>query len=75
MKEEIKSFDYNDLAFIALYLLERAKEGNIINCDLSDCGNEIGLIVGGNYPNMTAGEIDDFIIGFRHGISLTNGTH
>jgi hypothetical protein len=24
---------------------------------------------------MTEGEIEDFITGIRHGISLTNGTH
>jgi hypothetical protein len=43
--------------------------------DLSDCGNEIGNMVGSKYKNMTEGEIENFITGIRHGISLTNGTH
>jgi hypothetical protein len=43
--------------------------------DLSDCGNEIGNMVGSKYKNMTEDEIEDFITGIRHGISLTNGTH
>ena len=43
--------------------------------DLSDFGNEIGISLGHTYPNMNASEIEEFIIGLRHGISLTNGTH
>jgi len=43
--------------------------------DISDFGNEIGIIVGKVFPQMTEEEINDFIIGFTHGVSLTNGTH
>jgi 2-keto-4-pentenoate hydratase/2-oxohepta-3-ene-1,7-dioic acid hydratase in catechol pathway len=43
--------------------------------DLSDCGNEIGIIIGEKYKNMTEDETQDFISGIKHGISLTNGTH
>ncbi len=43
--------------------------------DLSDFGNEIGISLGHIYPNMNASEIEKFIIGLRHGISLTSGTH
>jgi hypothetical protein len=45
------------------------------NGDLSDLGNEIGLIIGKCLENMTQNEISQFISGFRHGVSLTNGTH
>lgn len=43
--------------------------------DVSDLGNEVGFIVGRVYNKMTQEEIEDFITGFRHGVSLTNGTH
>lgn len=43
--------------------------------DVSDLGNEIGVIVGHAYENMSEEEIEDFITGLRRGISLTNGTH
>ena len=45
------------------------------NGDISDVGNEIGIAVGIVIENMTEEEINDFISGFRHGVSLTNGTH
>ena len=45
------------------------------NGDISDIGNEVGLAIGSILENMTDEEIDDFVIGFRHGVSLTNGTH
>jgi len=43
--------------------------------DLSDVGNEIGFAVGQIIENMTQEQIDVFITGFKHGVSLTNGTH
>ena len=55
-------------------LKERQKDVNYIG-DLADMGNEIGVLVGNLYPNMNPVEIEDFIQGLRHGISLTNGTH
>jgi hypothetical protein len=45
------------------------------NGDLSDIGNEIGFSIGQSLKNMSQCEIDDFISGFKHGVSLTNGTH
>lgn len=45
------------------------------NGDISDIGNEVGLAIGSILENMTEEEINDFISGFRHGVSLTNGTH
>ena len=43
--------------------------------DISDIGNEIGYAVGYTLENMTQEQIDAFITGFKHGVSLTNGTH
>jgi len=43
--------------------------------DISDIGNEIGYAVGHTLENMTQEQIDAFITGFKHGVSLTNGTH
>ncbi len=45
------------------------------NGDISDIGNEVGYTIGLILENMTQEEIGDFIRGFRHGVSLTNGTH
>ena len=68
-----RTFNSDDLSWIGFSLTEKANE--TIYGDLSDCGNEIGYTVGRKYKNMTEGEIEDFISGIRHGISLTNGTH
>ena len=43
--------------------------------DLSDVGNEIGYAVSQVFENMTQEQIDAFITGFKHGVSLTNDTH
>lgn len=43
--------------------------------DISDIGNEIGYQLGAILKNLKEDEVDDFIIGFIHGVSLTNGTH
>jgi hypothetical protein len=69
-----RTFNSDDLSWIGFSLTEKANV-TIYEGDLSDCGNEIGYIVGRKYKNMTEGEIEDFISGIRHGISLTNGTH
>jgi len=51
--------------------------------DLTDVGNEIGIIIG-KYTNRgkkrndnwkTGYDKDDFIHGIEHGISLSDGTH
>ena len=43
------------------------------NGDISDVGNEIGVTIG-EYLS-TEEELNDFIYGLKHGISLKNGTH
>lgn len=46
------------------------------NGDLSDIGNEIGIILGKYISKGSFGwEKDDFIAGLNHGVSLTDGTH
>ena len=46
---------------------------NYDNGDVSDVGNEIGIVLG--EVITTESELQDFITGIRHGMSLTNGTH
>ena len=46
--------------------------------DISDIGNEVGFAIGkyikaGNIKNGE--DLNDFLFGLHHGISLTNGTH
>ena len=41
--------------------------------DLSDIGNEIGIVIGKYTDDENT--IEDFISGLRHGVSLSNGTH
>ena len=45
------------------------------NGDISDIGNEIGFALGSKIKDMNEDQIKDFINGFKHGVSLTNGTH
>ena len=48
---------------------------NYNNGDISDIGNEVGFKLGSILKNLKEDEINDFIHGFKHGVSLTNGTH
>ena len=43
------------------------------NADLSDIGNEIGIIIAKYFDDNNTK--DDFLSGLKHGISLTDGTH
>lgn len=46
------------------------------NGDVSDIGNEIGIILGKYINEKEMGwELDSFISGIKHGISITDGTH
>jgi 2-keto-4-pentenoate hydratase/2-oxohepta-3-ene-1,7-dioic acid hydratase in catechol pathway len=69
-----REFNKTKLNYIANTLKEAVNRVEYTG-DISDLGNEIGVIVGHAYENMTEENINDFISGFRHGISLTNGTH
>lgn len=71
MEREFKS---KDLKIVASNLKAAAKEIRYTG-DLADFGNEVGFWLGKHYLHMTEDEIKLFITGFRHGVSLTNGTH
>ena len=43
--------------------------------DESDLGNEIGLAIGQIIKNISNDQINDLIMGLKHGLSLTNNTH
>ena len=43
------------------------------NGDLSDIGNEIGIIIAKYFDDVN--DLDGFIFGVKHGVSLTDGTH
>ena len=59
------------------YILNRIKTQldnvNYDNGDISDIGNEIGVAICEHLS--TEEELNDFISGLKHGISLKNGTH
>ena len=69
-----RAFTYTILEQVLNEFDQHKKEIDYVG-DISDLGNEVGFIIGRTYSNMTQEEIDDFITGFRHGVSLTNGTH
>ena len=74
MENMDREFNKTKLNYIANTLKEAVNRMEYTG-DMSDLGNEIGVTVGHAYENMTEENINDFISGFRHGISLTNGTH
>jgi hypothetical protein len=41
--------------------------------DISDIGNEIGIVIAKHFDKDNT--IEDFIMGLKHGVSLTDGTH
>jgi len=73
-EEMDREFNKTKLNYIANTLKEAVNRMEYTG-DISDLGNEIGVTVGHAYKNMTEENINDFIFGFRHGVSLTNGTH
>lgn len=60
---------------IIKHISKQLDEVSYDNGDVSDIGNEIGFSLGSKIENMSEEQIEDFITGFRHGVSLTNGTH
>ena len=74
MENMDREFNKTKLNYIANTLKEAVNRIEYTG-DMSDLGNEIGITVGHAYENMTEENINDFISGFRHGVSLTNGTH
>lgn len=43
--------------------------------DLSDLGNEIGIVIGQYTSDEIGYDKGDFIAGVHHGISISEGTH
>jgi len=69
--------DQLNIQEIMKLMSEEFAESKIKLGDFSDFGNEMGYIIGTilQNPSINQDQIDDFIIGFKHGVSLTNGTH
>jgi len=62
-----------DFGEVMLALSIRVSSVGYNSGDLSDVGNEIGIVLGKYIKNED--QLQDFITGLKHGISLTNGTH
>jgi hypothetical protein len=69
-----REFDNTKLNLIVNILKERVHEISYMG-DMSDLGNEIGYAVGKVYQDMNKDDANLFMIGFKHGISLTNKMH
>lgn len=69
-----KEFNKKTLKELIKFLKEDTSKQKYIG-DMSDFGNEIGYALGNVFPNMNDEDISMFITGFKHGVSLTNGTH
>ena len=59
---------------ICTELEERFSNISYENGDISDVGNEVGIIIA-KYFSDDFGDKNDFINGMNHGVSLTDGTH
>jgi hypothetical protein len=67
-------FNKEDLSYIGNGCKEQSERISYIG-DISDLGNELGIIIGYRYKDINGDDIESLINGIRHGISLTNGTH
>jgi hypothetical protein len=63
----------DNFSYVIYRIKTQLEKVNYDNGDMSDVGNEIGIALG-QYLS-TEEELNDFIAGLKHGISLTNGTH
>jgi hypothetical protein len=65
-----------DITHVTKELSSALSEVQYVQGDLSDIGNEIGIIIGKYINKKEMGfELEDFITGLKHGISITDGTH
>ena len=68
--------EINEFKKASLEISERLSSLPYDNGDVSDIGNEIGIIIGKYISRESFGwEKEDFISGLNHGISLADGTH
>lgn len=71
MTDRYREFNSEDLNYISNSLKEQTNRMTYTG-SLLDLGHEIGNSVGSRYVNMTGYEIEDLILGIRHGIMKTN---
>lgn len=45
------------------------------NGDLSDIGNDVGFIIAKYFDKANHDDLDNFITGLKHGVSLVDGTY
>lgn len=68
--------EINKFEKVSIEISERLSSLPYDNGDVSDIGNEIGIIIGKYISQESFGwEKEDFISGLNHGISLADGTH
>ncbi len=65
--------EYNYIRIVEI--IGKIKSADYYVGDLSDIGNSIGIIIGKYICDDMGFEEDSFIHGFKHGVSLSNGTH
>lgn len=63
----------NEFIEIKNHLIENLSRISYTNGDLSDIGNEIGIVLG--HYIKSEEDFNDLIVGIKHGISLTDGSH
>lgn len=61
-------------AAISNRLRQRSDELEYVG-DLSDLGNELGIIIGEHFDDIDKNDLEIFFEGFKHGISLSNKGH
>lgn len=62
-----------DFKKIVEKIIKNLSEIKYSNGDISDVGNEIGIAIGEHLSEKD--DLNSFISGLNHGISLKNGTH
>jgi len=63
---------FNEIIYALVVKLEMIP----YNGDLSDIGNEIGIVIGRHIKKNELGcGLDDLLNGIKHGVSLSNGSH
>lgn len=66
----------NKFKKISTELSDRLSNLPYQNGDLSDIGNEIGIIIAKYFNDKELGyDLGGFIHGVKHGVSITDGTH
>ena len=72
-KIKINSLEEENFKKIIEKMNKNFSEIKYSNGDISDIGNEIGIAIGEHLSESD--DLNSFISGLKHGISLKNGTH